>query len=72
MYQDDLLKTLCINAEKEMLHVHQCGKSACLTRLQQQVKLYMTIRIHHAIKISNIGMSSGHKRNRKMLKLCHE
>ena len=72
MYDKDVLKTLCTHACGEIPQLIKCGNVHCTMRLHQYVKLYMTTRIHHAIKISNIGMSSGHKRNRKMLKLCHE
>ena len=72
IYEKDLLKTLCSNAGNEISHIHKCGNVHCFARLREYVKLYMTVRIHHAIKISNIGMFSGYKRNRKMLKLCHK
>ena len=72
MYEKDLPKTLCSNAENEISHIHKCGNIHCFERLWEYVKLYITVRIHHAIKISNIGMSSGYKRNRKVLKLYHE
>ena len=72
MYEKDLLKTLCSTAGNEISHIHKCANVHCFARLQEYVKLYMTVRIHHANKISDVGMSSGYKRNRKMLKLCHE
>ena len=72
MYEKDLLKILCSKAGNEISHIHMCGNVHCFARLQECVKLYMTARIHHAIKISNIGMSSGYKRNRKVPKLCHK
>ena len=71
MYEKDLLKTLCSNVGNETSQIYKCGNVHCFVRLKEYVKLYMTVRIHHAIKISNIGMSSGYKRNIKMLKLCH-
>ena len=72
MYEKDVLKTLCEHGCGEIPQLIKCGNVHCTIRLHEYVKLYMTIRIHHAIKISNICMSSGHKRNRKMFKLCHE
>ena len=72
MYEKDVLKTLCEHGCDEIPQLIKCGNVHCTIRLHEYVKLYMTIRIHHAIKISNICMSSGHKRNRKMFKLCHE
>ena len=61
MYQKDVLKTLCEHASSEIPQLIKCGNVHCTIRLHEYVKLYMTIRIHHAIKMSNIGMSSGHK-----------
>ena len=72
MHQNNLLKTLCKTVEKEITELHKCGITQWLHRLHQYVKLYMTVRIHHSLKISNIGIMYGHKRNREMLKLCHE
>ena len=72
MYEKDLIKMLCSNADNEISQIHKCGSVHCFAKLQEYVKLYMSVRIHHAIKISNMGMSSGYKRNRKMPKLCHE
>ena len=72
MHMDNLLETLCKSTQKEVLLVHKCDNKNCLMRFYDSVKLYMTVRIHHALKISNIGMTYGHKRNQKMLKLCHE
>ena len=72
MYEKDVLKTLCEHGCGEIPQLIKCGNVHCTIRLHEYVELYMTIRIHHAIKISIICMSSGHKRNRKVLKLCHE
>ena len=63
----DIVKT----AEKDIIELHKCGITQCLHRLHQYVKLYMTVGIHHAKKISNKGMKYGHKGNREMIKLCH-
>ena len=72
MHQNDLFKTLCKTVEKDITELHKCSITQCLHRLHKYVKLYITVRIHHALKISNIGMKYGHKRNRKMLRLCRE
>ena len=72
IHQNNLLKTMCKTVENEITELHKCGITQCLQMLHQYVKVYMTVRIHHALKISNISMTYGHKRNRKMLKLCHE
>ena len=45
----------------------------CTVRIRSMVKLYMKVRIHHALKMSNMNNSedkSG-KCNRKMLKHSH-
>ena len=72
MHMSNVLQTLCKSTEKEVQNLDKCGQKECLQRLHNCVKLYMTVRIHHAIKVSNISAAHGHKRNRKMLKLCHE
>ena len=71
MHMNDLLKTLCNSMEKDATQLHRCDNPANLLRIQNCVKLYMTVRIHHALKISNIDRIYGQKRNCKMLKLCH-
>ena len=67
-----VLQTLCRSNDEEIKKFYKCGNAVCLERIHQYVKLYMTVRIHHALKTCNIGHTHGHKRNRKMLKLCHE
>ena len=69
---NDLLKTLCKSTEKDATQLHRCGNPDCLLMIQNCVKLYMTVKIHHALKISKIGRTYSQKRNHKMLKLCHE
>ena len=66
MHMSDFLKTLCKNTEKDTT-LHRCGNPDCLLRIQNCVKLYMTVGIHHALKISNIGRTCGQKRNHTML-----
>ena len=68
MHQNYLLKTLCKTVEKDITELHKCGITQSLHRLHQYVKLYMIVRIHHALKISNIGMTYSHIGRRKMLK----
>ena len=72
MHTNNLMKCLCKSVENEVVELHQCGNLDCLKRLFDCVKLYMTARIHHALKVSNITKVCGHKKNRKMLKLCHQ
>ena len=49
-----------------------CDKSEFQERSFSMVKLFMKVRLHHALKMSNIErkVSTG-KRNRKVLKLMH-
>ena len=54
MYQKDLLHTLCSNAGNEISQIHKCGNVHCFARLQEYVKLYMMVRIHHAIKFPTL------------------
>ena len=52
--------------------LHKCGSTECLARLHQHMRLYMAVRIHHALKVSNTGITYGHNRNKKnfeMMKL---
>ena len=50
-----------------------CSNPKCIATLHQIVKLYMKLRIFHALKQSNIRNveDKGGKRNRKMLKISH-
>ena len=50
MYEKDVLKTLCEHGCGEIPQLIKCGNVHCTVRLNKYVKLYMTIRIHHAIK----------------------
>ena len=50
-----------------------CKQEKCSVRIRSMVKLYMKVRIHHALKMSNMNNSENKsgKHNRKMLKLSH-
>ena len=50
-----------------------CKQEMCSVRIRSMVKLYMKVRIHHALKMSNMNNSENKsgKYNRKMLKLSH-
>ena len=67
-----ILTTLCKSADREVRFLN-CVKDSCILKLQAMIKLYMKVRIHHAIKMSNaqIGEDKTVKQNRKMLKLSH-
>ena len=72
IHMNDLLKTLCKSTKKDATQLHRCSNPDCLLRIQNCSKLFMTVRIHHTLKISSIGRTYGQKRSCKMLKLCHE
>ena len=72
MHFNSVLKVLCSTADNEVMLFNKCGKEDCMKRLRKCVQLFMSVRIHHALKTSHIGTTYGHKKNRKMLKLCHE
>ena len=72
MHMNAVLTTLCKSTEKDLLQWLTCDNPLCLERFHQYVKLYMTVRIHHALKMSIIGKTYSQERNRKFLKLCHD
>ena len=52
--------------------VLHCMNSSCLAKLCAMTKLYIKVRLHHALKLSNRQHKvTGGKRNCKMLKLSH-
>ena len=69
MHMNGLLQRLSGSA-KDCLKL--CDKSEFQERSFSMVKLFMKVRLHHALKMSNIErkVSTG-KRNRKVLKLMH-
>ena len=72
IYMSYILTRLCKNAE-DCCRFLTCSNPKCIATLHQIVKLYMKLRIFHALKQSNIRNvedKSG-KRNRKMLKISH-
>ena len=50
-----------------------CKQEKCSDRIRSMVKLYMKVRIYHALKMSymNNSENKGGKHNRIMLKLSH-
>ena len=50
-----------------------CKQEKCSVRIRSVVKLYIKVRTHHALKMSNKNNSENKsgKCNRKMLKLSH-
>ena len=67
-----VLNRLCKSAE-EYCKFLSCKQEKCSVRIRSMVKLYMKVRIHHALKMSNMNNSENKsgKRNRKMLKCSH-
>ena len=67
-----IMATLCKSTDREVRFLN-CVKDSCILKLQAMIKLYMKVRIHHAIKMSDaqIGEDKTVKQNRKMLKLSH-
>ena len=71
-HMPSVLDRLCKYADKYCSFL-DCQANECLMRLKGMVKLYMKVRIVHALKKSNTQNveTKGLKRNRKMLKLSH-
>ena len=59
--------------QKNTVNLCHVNKKKCSVRIRSMVKLYLKVRIHHALKMSNMnnsGNKSG-KCNREMLKHSH-
>ena len=71
-HMPSVLERLCKCADKYCSFLG-CQANECSLRLKHMVKLYMKVRIFHALKKSNTQNveAKGLKRNRKMLKLSH-
>ena len=67
-----ILTRLCKSADKHCQFL-TCTDIKCKLRVQNMVKLYMKVRIFHALKCSNAYNTEDKsiKQNRKMLKLRH-
>ena len=66
-----LLRLVCY-AEPYCEGTETCGDIACKQKLVSAARLYMKVRIFHAIKTSNANNACAHgKRNRKILKLMN-
>ena len=72
IYMPSILTRLCVSA-KEHCTFLTCQNKACADRVKDMVKLYMKVRIFHALEKSNEQNTRDKsvKRNRKMLKLSH-
>ena len=71
LHMNDLLKTLCKNAEKEVTHLHKCGRSECEKRLHDIVNYTWLLGFILPLKSLTLAGCMAIK-NWKMLKLCHE
>ena len=65
-----VLNRPCKSAE-EYCKFLSCKQEKCSVRIRSMLKLYMKVRMHHALKMSNMNNSENKsgKHNRKMLKL---
>ena len=67
-----VLDRQCKSAE-EYCNFLLCKQEKCSVRIRSMVQVYMNVRIHHALMMSNMNNSENKsgKHNRKMLKLSH-
>ena len=72
IYMPFILTQLCKTADEECQFL-TCQEMKCILKVKNMVKLYMKVRIHHALKRSNMQNveDKGTKRKRKMVKLSH-
>ena len=73
MHMQGIHIELC-NQVVEFVQAVHCGQAACAERASSMTRLYMKVRIKHALKVSNTMNEScarGVERNRKVLKLNH-
>ena len=72
IYMPFLLARLCKSADEECQFL-KCKELKCSHRLKSMLKLYMKVRMYHALKKNNMQIveDKSVKRNRKMLKLSH-
>ena len=70
-YMTNVLLRLCKNTDSLCTDFLLCESAVCDAKLQAMVKLYLKVRLFHALKVSNRENKNrkGCKRNRKMLKL---
>ncbi len=71
-HMKSILLRLCKHAEHLSEAAPTCDTLGCKLKFSAMVRLYMKVRIFHALKMSNIqNMQSHGKRNRKVLKLMN-
>ena len=73
-YMNSILVRLCKNSEDIGKHFLKCKSLQCNTKLYAMIKLYLKVRMFHALKTSNLENKNkkGVKRNRKLLNLQHK
>ena len=73
MHSGNILTELMCHVNDTWKLFGKCSGEECQRKHFKRVMLYMKLRIHHALKTSDMttGTSKGPKRNRKMLKLSH-
>ena len=73
MHLRGVLRRLCVNAEEVPVcnSWMLCNEKHCVAKVQSMMALYMKVRVHHALKMSNKEDKNKGKRNRKYLKLAH-
>ena len=72
VHMEKVLMRLVLYAAPHHEGMTDCDSMPCKEKLVRVARLYMKVRIFHAIKISNLDNKCPHgKRNRKMLKLLH-
>ena len=72
MHMTGVMRRLYKNMDGLSDGVLHCTNSSCFAKLCAMTKLYIKVRLHHALKLSNRQHKvAGGKRKRKMLKLSH-
>ena len=72
MHMHHVLSRLIKNTEHHDLEWMLCNSQTCIGKMHGIRQLYMKIRLHHALKMSNREDKNKGKRNRKYLKLTHQ
>ena len=72
MHMEGVMRRLFKNMSKSLGKMLECNKEECSVKLRGMIWLYLKVRLHHALRISNRQHKiTGGKRNRKMMKLMH-
>ena len=72
MHMEGVMRRLFKNVSKSLGKMLECNKEECSVKLRGMILLYLKVRLHHALRISNRQHKiTGGKRNRKIMKLMH-